>query len=135
MNSSMKFPLTIAEHIGFFLNSAALYDILAKSAPSEAERKDLSSFAQECRDTAQQLDRVYRQRTGQFFEAAPVQVRENGSFRSVLRTRLHEELAAARRLREDYLGSGDNFRLKRALFGAFNDAVCRAAALSAMLTV
>lgn len=134
MNSNMKNVSAIGEHIGFFLDSAALYDILARLAPSEGEKRQLGAFADECRATAEKLGRVYRQRTGRFFDPSPSQIRESGSFRAVLRSRLKEEVAASRKLRDAYLGSGDNFRLKQALFTAFNDALCRAASLSAMLT-
>lgn len=134
MNSSIKSVSEIGEYIVFFLDSAALYDILAKSAPSEGERRELCAFAEECRDTAQQLGIIYRQRSGRIFEPSASQVRESGSFRSVIRSRLRQEVELSRRLRGAYLVSGDNFRLRRSLFSAFNDALCRAVSLSSMLT-
>ena len=126
--------MEIGSFIEFQLHSAELYRILSRSAQGDTDKRELEAFSKECKDTADLFSEIYKGMTSYRFEAHPDPIRESGSFRSVLRERLRRETAESKRLRIEYLRVSDNFRLKRALFNAFNDSLCRAVIISGILT-
>ncbi|MBR2176028.1 MAG: hypothetical protein IJ861_03665 [Clostridia bacterium] len=133
MNRPSNMPRQLKQYINTFLHAAELYRILAKSAPNDQSQKTLENFSEECRKSADGFSAAYRSMTGYTSDPKPMPIKETGSFRSVLRGRIPAEIDLSKRLREDYLSCGDNFRLKRTFFNAYHDALARTVSLIEML--
>ncbi len=118
-------PQRLREYADNALYSAELYRILAKSAPTENDKKTLEKFADENRKTADTFMEIYRFMTGYSCDVEPAPVRESGSYKTILRSRIKNEVADSGCYRREYMNVSDNYKLKRAFFSAYNEAVCR----------
>lgn len=114
-------PKKLQSYINSELHDAELYKILAKSSPNEETRAILLNFADTEQKHADEFLRIYKMMTGYSFEPEPLPVTENGSYRSILKNRIIDEIKDSKKYRADYLKTGDNLNLKRAFFNAFND--------------
>ena len=85
-------PRKIGEWINMELHNAQLYRVLARSAPNDREKHILEDFSDDSQDTAEALMRIYKKMTGYRFEPKPVPLKENGSYRNVIRSRIGEEI-------------------------------------------
>ena len=92
----------------------------------------LDGFSHECQQTAEELSGSYRAMTGYISENEPVQIKETGSYRSVIRGRIGAETGLSRQLREVYMDT-NNYRLKRIFFTAYHEAFERSLILMEML--
>ena len=81
-------PRKIGEWINMELHNAQLYRVLARSAPNDREKHILEDFSDDSQDTAETLMRIYKKMTGYRFEPKPVPLKENGSYRNVIRSRI-----------------------------------------------
>ena len=109
--------------INMELHNAQLYRIIAKSAPNDKDKQILDEFSDDCQDTAEELMRISRKMTGYQFDPRPVPIKENGSYRSVLRSKIRDEIRLSKRYRHEYLNTGDNLALKRTFFNAYHNAL------------
>lgn len=126
MNNISNMPRLLQSYINDELHNAELYRILAKSAPNERDKHVLEEFSQDSRQTADAFMSVYRSMTGYPFEPNPAPIKENGSYKSVLRSRIRDETEASKRFRREYMNTSDNLKLKRAFFTAYHNALGRA---------
>lgn len=133
MNNAVNRAKQLQKSINMLLHDSELYRIMAKSAPGEQSQAILEDFSTDCRRSADEFMNIYRTITGYRFEPRPLPVKETGSYRSVMKMRIPAELRASRRFREEYLSAGDNFRLKRAYFNAYHEAIERAVGMTEML--
>ncbi len=125
MNNVSNMPRKLREYINSELYNAELYRILAKSAPTERDKNTLEKFADENNQTANTFMAIYHSMTGYSCEPEPAPIKESGSFKTVLRSRIKIEITDSQCYRQEYLNVSDNFRLKRAFFSAYNEALCR----------
>lgn len=125
MNNVSNMPRKLREYINSELYNAELYRILAKSAPSECDKNILESFSEENRRTANTFMSIYHSMTGYLCEPDPATVKESGSYKTVLRSRIKAEITDSQCYRQEYMSVSDNFKLKRAFFSAYNEALCR----------
>ena len=116
-------PRKLGEMINMELHNAQLYRIIAKSAPNDKDKQILDEFSDDCQDTAEELMRIYRKMTGYQFDPRPVPIKENGSYRSVLRSKIRDEIRLSKRYRHEYLNTSDNLALKRTFFNAYHNAL------------
>ncbi len=133
MNNNGNLPRQLQQYINNELHDAQLYRILAKSAPSERERRILDDFSADSKNTADALMTAYRTMTGYTFEPHPEPIKENGSYRSVLKSRIREETSASRNYRRHYMNTNDNLKLKRTFFNAYHNALEHAVGIVEML--
>ncbi len=125
MNNVSNMPRRLREYINSELYNAELYRILAKSAPSEREKKIIENFSEENQRTADAFMSIYHSMTGYSCEPEPASIKESGSYKTVLRSRIGIELEDSKCYRQEYMNTIDNYRLKRAFFSAYNEALCR----------
>lgn len=71
--------------------------------------------------------------TGYNFEPSPPPVRDKGSFRSIIKDRVLDEINNSNEYMREYMNTSDNFRLKRAFFQAYNDDMNHASKLLLIL--
>ena len=116
-------PRKIGEWINMELHNAQLYRVLARSAPNDREKHILEDFSDDSQDTAETLMRIYKKMTGYRFEPKPVPLKENGSYRNVIRSRIGEEIRLSKMYRNAYMNMQDNFALRRTIFNAYH--TCR----------
>ncbi len=125
MNNVSNMPRKLREYVNNALYNAELYRILAKSAPTEGDKNTLEKFADENRQTADAFMAIYHSMTGYSCEPEPSPIKESGSYKTVLRSRIKIEIADSQCYRREYMNISDNFKLKRAFFSAYNEALCR----------
>lgn len=133
MSNFSSIPRQLQDYINEELYLSELYRILSRSAPNEEDRKRLEDFSEECRTTAESFTQLYRSMTGYRLEYHPEPVKESGSYKAVLRSRIRKEMELSKRYRCDYMNVNDNYHLKRAFFMAYHNAMCRAVGLVDMI--
>ncbi len=133
MNNLTALSGRVKKYSGILLYDSKLYQILARSAPDERSQKITQSFSDQCRNSAENLYEIYRNMTHDHSDIQFPSVRETGSFRSVLRSRLSHELQLESEFRNEYLNISDNFRLKRIFYNASHSAMSRALGILDML--
>ena len=125
-------PRKIGEWINMELHNAQLYRVLARSAPNDREKHILEDFSDDSQDTAETLMRIYKKMTGYRFEPKPVPLKENGSYRNVIRSRIGEEIRLSKMYRNAYMNMQDNFALRRTIFNAYHTCLEHAVTLLEM---
>ena len=125
-------PRKIGEWINMELHNAQLYRVLARSAPNDREKHILEDFSDDSQDTAETLMRIYKKMTGYRFEPKPVPLKENGSYRNVIRSRIGEEIRLSKMYRNAYMNMQDNFALRRTIFNAYHTCLENAVTLLEM---
>ena len=125
-------PRKIGEWINMVLHNAQLYRVLARSAPNDREKHILEDFSDDSQDTAETLMRIYKKMTGYRFEPKPVPLKENGSYRNVIRSRIGEEIRLSKMYRNAYMNMQDNFALRRTIFNAYHTCLEHAVTLLEM---
>ena len=125
-------PRKIGEWINMELHNAQLYRVLARSAPNDREKHILEDFSDDGQDTADTLMRIYKKMTGYRFEPKPVPLKENGSYRNVIRSRIGEEIRLSKMYRNAYMNMQDNFALRRTIFNAYHTCLEHAVTLLEM---
>lgn len=123
MNKISNMPRKLGEYINIELHNAQLYRILAKSAPNDRDKHILEEFSDDCQDTAEEFMKLYKKMTGYKFDPVPVPIKETGSYRSVLKSKIRDEIRLSKRYRKDYLNTSDNLSLKRTFFNAYHTAL------------
>ncbi len=129
MNNFSSRPQRLQMCINRELYNSDLYRILSRSAPNEDEKKEMENFSEECRETAETFMQIYRSMTGYQAKNEPEPVKESGSYRTVLRSRIRKEIELSKMYRCDYMNTNDHYHLKRTFFTACHNALCRAAIL------
>lgn len=115
------------------LYSAAVYDLLSRSAKDEGERKQLMAFADECRESADEFSACLERMTGRPLKPQPRQARETGTMRTLLKAQIPVEVKRSKKYRAYYLQTRDNMRLRRAFFNAGHQAQERTVGILDML--
>ena len=126
MNNLPALPARLKQYSLVLLYDSRLYQMLSRSAPDEKSMNAAQEFASQCRSTSDALYEIYRTMTRDRSDLQTPSIRETGSFRSVLRSRLSHELVIESDFRMEYLHTADNLRLKRIFYNASHAALARA---------
>lgn len=127
-------PRKIGEWINIELHNAQLYRVLARSAPNDRDKQIIEEFSDDSQDTAETLMKIYKKMTGYRFEPKPVPLKENGSYRSVVKSRIREEIRLSKMYRQAYMNMQDNYPLRRIIFNAYHTALEHAVTLIEMIS-
>ncbi len=87
----------VSEIAGEESYSRRIYDILSRSAPDESEKLMLREYSEECSISAGELYRTLRRMTGRNSEAEDEEIKESGSYRTVIRGQALREAALSRK--------------------------------------
>lgn len=115
------------------LNSAAIYDLLSRSAKDDRERRQLRGFSDECRQSADEFSACLERMTGRPPRPEPRRPQETGGTRSLLKAQIPTEVRRSKQYRAFYLQTRDNMRLRRAFFTGGQQAQERALGILDML--
>ncbi len=134
MNQPGSLPRRLGEYINSELHDAQLYTILSRSAPSDRDKEILEEYSDDCRDNAGIFMKLYQRMTGYKFTPKPVPMKENGSYRAVLKGRIREEIRLSKKYRREYLSISDDMQLKRAFFNAYHNSLEHAVGIIELLS-
>ncbi len=131
--STYDLPEKIGQWINSELYNAQLYRVLSRSAPGDREKQILEEFSDDDQDTADTFMKMYKKMTGYRFIPKPVPIKENGSYRSVIRKRISDEIRMSKMYRNAYMNMQNNYPLRRIVFSAYHSCLEHAVTLLELL--
>ncbi len=134
MNNINNLPSALGKWINTELYNAQLYRVLSKSAPDDRSRHILEEFSDDSRDTAETMMKAYKNMTGYKFIPKPLPLKENGSYRSVIRGRIGDEVRLSKMYRNAYMNIQGNYTLRRIVFSAYHNALEHAVTLLELMS-